>query len=155
MINMNEYWTASPLRPKSGSNIAKLLLHMRCKNRINRLNRCVYEDTCKDGDSDAYKCDYVIVQSRQKRKGALFSHRKRRRTHIGLLFEFQWLKISCFKTAVIKNVWPCYRCSPSFRNELLVVSWLLVLHLLRSSLHAPWWAAYKDRSHSNDGNVLL
>ncbi len=33
MINMNgrqnEYWTASPLRPKSGSNIAKLLLHMR------------------------------------------------------------------------------------------------------------------------------
>ncbi len=30
MINMNgrqnEYWTASPLRPKSGSNIAKLLL---------------------------------------------------------------------------------------------------------------------------------
>ncbi len=32
MINMKgrqkEYWTASPLRPKSGSNIAKLLLHM-------------------------------------------------------------------------------------------------------------------------------
>ncbi len=32
MINMNdrqnEYWTASPLRLKSGSNIAKLLLHM-------------------------------------------------------------------------------------------------------------------------------
>ncbi len=33
MINMNgrqnKYWTVSPLRPKSGSNIAKLLLHMR------------------------------------------------------------------------------------------------------------------------------
>ncbi len=26
MINMNEYWNASPLRPKSGSNIAQLLL---------------------------------------------------------------------------------------------------------------------------------
>ncbi len=26
------------------------------------------EDTCKDGDSDAYKCVYVIVQSRQKKK---------------------------------------------------------------------------------------
>ncbi len=29
IIIVNEYWTASPLRPKSGSNIAKLLLHMR------------------------------------------------------------------------------------------------------------------------------
>ncbi len=33
LINMNdgqnEYWNASPLRPKSGSNIAQLLLHMR------------------------------------------------------------------------------------------------------------------------------
>ncbi len=24
------------------------------------------------------------------------------------------------------------------------------LHLLLCPLHAPWWAAYKDRSHSND-----
>ncbi len=29
VINMNEYWTASPLKPKSGSNITKLLLHVR------------------------------------------------------------------------------------------------------------------------------
>ncbi len=57
MINMNgrqnEYWTASPLRPKSGSNT---LLHMRFLLQLFsllRLNRCVYEDTCKDGDSDA------------------------------------------------------------------------------------------------------
>ncbi len=28
MINMNEYWNASPLRPKSGSNITKLLLNV-------------------------------------------------------------------------------------------------------------------------------
>ncbi len=28
MINMNEYWNASPLRAKSGSNITKLLLHV-------------------------------------------------------------------------------------------------------------------------------
>ncbi len=79
----------------------------------------------------------------------LLSHRKRQRTHtggvwrrtrIGLLFEFQRLKIGCFKTAVLNNAWPCYRCSPSFRNELLVLSWLVDM-----SLHAPWWAAYKDR----------
>ncbi len=50
-----------------------------------------------------HKCVYVIVQSQQKRKGALLSHRKRRRTHIDLLFEFQRLKISCFKTAVLKS----------------------------------------------------
>ncbi len=83
----------------------------------------------KDGDSYAYKCVYVtlIVQSRQKRKGALLSHRKRRRTHKSLLFDFQRLKIGCFKTAMLKNAWPCYRCSLSFRNELLVVSYLVVL----------------------------
>ncbi len=63
----------------------------------------MFEDTCKDGDSDAYKCVYAIVQSRQKRKSVLLSHRKRRRTHIGLLFEFQRLKIGCFKTAVLKS----------------------------------------------------
>ncbi len=79
-------------------------------------------DTCKDGDTDAYTCVYVIVQSRKKRKGALLSHRKRRRTHICLLFDFQLLKIGCFKTAVLKNAWPCYSCSPSFRSELPVVS---------------------------------
>ncbi len=96
----------------------------------------------------AYKCVYVIVQSRQKRKRALLSHRKRRRTHIALLFDFQRLKIGCFKTVVLKNARPCYRCSPSFRNELVV------LHLRLSPLHAPWWAAYKDRSHPNDKKVL-
>ncbi len=47
---------------------------------------------------------YVIVQSQQKRKSALLSHRKRQRTHIALLFVFQRLKIGCFKTAVLKNV---------------------------------------------------
>ncbi len=147
MINMNEYWNASPLRPKSGSNIAKLLIHNRSLFLLFSLswdlNRCVYEDTCKDGDSDAYKRVYVIVQSRQKRNRALLSHRKRRRTHIAL-FVFQRLKIGCFKTAVLKNAWPCYRCSPSFRNELIILSWLVVLSLL----HAPWWGVYKDRSHS-------
>ncbi len=63
MFNMNgrqnEYWTVSSLRPKSGSNIAKLLLHMRFLflpfTLSEDLNRCVYEDTCKDGDSDVYK----------------------------------------------------------------------------------------------------
>ncbi len=61
MIDMNEYWNASPLRPKSRSNT---LLH------------CVF-----------YFCRLLAL-------------------------EFQRLKIGCFKTAVLKNVWPCYRCSP-------------------------------------------
>ncbi len=51
---------------------------------------------------------------------------------------------------MLKNAWPCDRCSPSFSNELLVVSWLVVL----SPLHALWWVAYKDRSHSNYEKVL-
>ncbi len=46
---------------------------------------------------------YVIVQSRQKRKSVLLSHRKRRRTHIGLLFEFQWLKIFVLKLQFLKT----------------------------------------------------
>ncbi len=32
-----------------------------------------------------------------------YRDRPRRRTYIALLFEFQWLKIGCFKTAVLKN----------------------------------------------------
>ncbi len=160
MINMkdrqNEYWDASPLRPKSGSNT---LLHcvfsfcrlLSLKTQITVFMRIL----AKTGIlTDAYTCVYVIVQSRQKWKSVLLSNRKRRRTHIALLFEFQRLKISLYQTAVIKNAWPCYRCSPSFRNELLVVSWLLVLHLFLSVLHAPWWAAYKDCSHSNDEKLL-
>ncbi len=105
MINMNgrqnEYWTASPLRPKSGSNT---LLH--CVFSFLKPKSLRLRTLAKTGVSDAYKCVYVIVQSRQKRKGALLSHRKRWCTHItlALLFEFQWLKIGCFKTAVLKNV---------------------------------------------------
>ncbi len=61
----------------------------------------MFEDTCKDGDSDAYKCVHVIVQIRQKRKGALLSHRKRQSTHIGLFFnglKSVVLKLQCLKT---------------------------------------------------------
>ncbi len=143
----NEYWNASPLRAKSGSNTLLHWVFSFSRLLSQDLNRCVYEDTCKDRDSDAYKCVYVIVQSRQKRKGALLSHRKRRCTHIAL-FVFQQLQIGCFKTAVLINAWPCYRCSPSFRNELVV------LHLFLSLLHVSWWVACKDRSHPNDEKVL-
>ncbi len=73
----NEYWNASPLRPKSGSNTVTLRFLFLPFTRSYDLYRCVYEDTCKDGDSDTYKCVYVIVQRRQKRKGALLSHRHR------------------------------------------------------------------------------
>ncbi len=58
--------------------------------------------------------------------------------NLALLFVFQRLKIGCFKTAVLKNVCPCYRCSPLFRNVLIVLSWLIVL-LLLFPLHASWW----------------
>ncbi len=101
MINMNdgqnEYWTGSPLRPKSGSNTLLHCLFSFCRLLfLKTFLKTVFEDTCKDGDSDAYMCVYVIVQSQQKRKSALLSHRKRRRTHIALLFEFRQLKIGCF-----------------------------------------------------------
>ncbi len=116
------------------------------------------EDTCKDGDSDAYKCVYVIVQSRQKRKGALLSHRKRQRTHIGLLFFFQRLKIGCFKTAVLKkthdHATDVVPRLGNLRARGFVQAGRSHLQLLLSLLHAPWWAAYKDRSHSNDEKVL-
>ncbi len=64
----------------------------------------VFEDTCKDGDSVKYKCVYVIVQSRQKRKGVLLSLRKRQRTHIALLFDFQRLKIGFLKLQCLKHM---------------------------------------------------
>ncbi len=69
--------------------------------------------SCKDGDSNAYKCVYVIVQRQQKRKNTPHTKRDGART---LLFDFQRIKISCFKTAVLKNACSCYICSPSFRN---------------------------------------
>ncbi len=62
----------------------------------------MFQDTCKDGDSDAYKCVYVIVQSRQNIKGALLSHRKRRRTHIALLLSFNGLKSVVLKLQCLK-----------------------------------------------------
>ncbi len=34
---------------------------------------------------------------------APLTQKQRRRTHIALLFVFQWLKIGCFKTAVLKT----------------------------------------------------
>ncbi len=51
VINMNEYWNASPLRPKSGSNT---LLHCVFSSAVYSLLRpkslCLWGD-CKDGDS--------------------------------------------------------------------------------------------------------
>ncbi len=90
MINMNgrqnEYWTASPLRPKSGSNIAKLLLHAFFLSALYSLLKpkslCLWGYLQRPSIfcwySDAYKCVYVIVQSRQKgkRKSAVLSHRR-------------------------------------------------------------------------------
>ncbi len=46
---------------------------------------------------------YVIVQSLQKRKGALLSHRKRRRTHIALLLSFNGLKSVVLKRQCLKT----------------------------------------------------
>ncbi len=132
VINMNEYWNASPLRQKSGSNIVTVTSAFSfCLYSLLSPKSLLMRILAKTGILTHISV-YVIVQSRQKRKSMLLSHRKRRRTHIALLFEFQRLKIGCFKTAVL-NAWACYRCSPSFSNELLVVSWLVVL----SPLHTP------------------
>ncbi len=60
----------------------------------------MFEDTCKDGDSDAYKCVYVIVQSRRKRKRKS-APLTQKETHIGLCFnglKSVVLKLQCLKT---------------------------------------------------------
>ncbi len=131
-----------------------ILLFSFCRLLFIKTLIAVYEDTCKDGDSDAYKCVYVIVQSRQKRKSALLSHRKRRCTHIGLLFEFQRLKISCFKTEVLKKRFHATDVGPRLGTSSSFCPGCSFSYLLLSPLHVSWWAAYKDRSHSNDQNVL-
>ncbi len=76
MINMNEYWNASPLRAKSGSNIAPVCVSLSAVYSLLRPNHCVNEDTCTDGDSDAYKCVHVIVQSRRIRESAPLSQKE-------------------------------------------------------------------------------
>ncbi len=92
-----------------------------CRLLSQDLNRRVNEDTCKDGDSDAYKCVYVIVQSRRKKKKHVPLTQKETAHAYSSVVEFQRLKIGCFKTAVLKNAWPCDRCILSFSNELLVL----------------------------------
>ncbi len=89
----------------------------------------MFEDTCKDGDSDAYKCVYVIFQSRQKRKGAILSHRKRRHTHIGLLF------VLCFNG--LKSVVLKLQCLNT-RDHANVTD--VVRHLGTSSSLCPGWS---------------
>ncbi len=151
MINrngrQNEYWSASPLRPKSGSNT---LLHMRFLLQLFSLLRpkslCLWGYLQRRGFWRIYVrlCNRSKSIKRQK-KSAVLSHRNRDGAHIALLFAFQQLKIGCFKTAVLKNACPCYRCSPSF-----------------SSGHSPPGSvspsrpvvACKDRRHPNDEKVL-
>ncbi len=117
------------------------------------LNHCVYEDTCKDGDSYAYSCAYVIVRPiKRQKKCALLSHWNRDGARIALLFVFQRLKIGCFKTAVLKT---------------RVHTTDVVPRLGTSSSFCPGWScsyseppasvspsrpvvACKDRSHPND-----
>ncbi len=94
-------------------------------------------------------CNRSKPIKRQKKRAPL-TQKQRRRMHItlALLFVFQRLKIGCFKTAVLKNACPCYRCSPSFRNELLVLSCRIVL-----LLGATCFCVYPSRSHPNDEKV--
>ncbi len=144
MINKNEYWNASPLRLKSGSNT---LLH--CVFSIYRLlalkSLCLWGYLPRRGFWCIYVCSCNRSKSAKKKRRAPLTQKETAHAYSCCL---SFNKIGCFKTAVLKNAWPCYRCSPSFRNELLV------LHLFLSPVHAPWWAAYKDRSHSNDEKIL-
>ncbi len=63
MININTYWNASPLRPKSGSIIAPVCVSLPAVYSLLRPNHCVNEDTCKDVDSGTYKCVYITVHT--------------------------------------------------------------------------------------------
>ncbi len=66
-------------------------------------------------------CNVNCSKSTKKKSRASLTQRGCTHITLGLLFAFQQLKIGCFKTAVLKNAWPCYRCSPSFRSELIVL----------------------------------
>ncbi len=125
----DEYWTASPLRPKSGSNT---LLHVRCFQLFSLLRpKSLWLMRILAKTGIVTHINVLCNRSKPisgKKMHAPLSQKQRRRTHIAL-FVFQRLKIACFKTAVLKNACPCYRCSPSFRNELLVLFWLIVLLL--------------------------
>ncbi len=62
--------------------------------------------------------------------------------HIALLFVFQRLKISCFKTAVLKTRVHATVVVPSLgiaHHFVLADSAPTRSHLLLSPLHAPWW----------------
>ncbi len=162
MINMNgrqnEYWTASPLKPKSGSNIAKLLLTLHKRFlflpfTLLDLNRCVYEDTCNDGDSDAYKCVHVIVQSRQKKKRVPLTQKETAHAYSCCLIfnalKSVVLKLQCLKTRDhATDVVPRLGTSSSLCPGWSFSTCFCLL------LTPPWWAAYKDRSHSNYEKVF-
>ncbi len=121
MINrngrQNEYWTA--LRPKSGSNTR---LHMRFLLQLFSFLKpkslCLWGYLQRRGFWRIYVClcnRSKPIKRQKKQKTAVLSHRNRD-VHTALLFAFQQLKIGCFKTAVLKNTCPFYRCSPSFSS---------------------------------------
>ncbi len=62
----------------------------------------MFEDTFKDGDSDAYKCVYVIVQSRQKRKSAPLTQKETAHAYSSVVcyngLKSVVLKLQCLKT---------------------------------------------------------
>ncbi len=150
MINrngrQNEYWTASPLRPKSGSNT---LLHMRFLLRLFSFLRpkslCLWGYLQRWGFWRIYVClcnRSKPIRRIKKKRGPLTQ--KQDGAHIALLFAFQQLKIGCFKTAVLKNACPCYRCSPSFSSGRSPPG---------SVSPSRPVVACKDRRHPNDEKV--
>ncbi len=148
MINrngrQNEYWTASPLRPKSGSNT---LLHMRFLLQLFSFLRpkslCLWGYLQRRG---FWRISvFTFKANKAAKKSAVLSDRNRDGAHIALLFAFQQLKIGCFKTAVLKNACPCYRCSPSFSSGRSPPG---------SVSPSRPVVACKDRSHPNDEKVL-
>ncbi len=136
-------WQGRTNRQNTGSNISTVTYAFSLSAVFSLLrpkSLCLWGYLQRQGFWRIYVCSCNRSKANKAEKSASLTQTQRRCTHIGLLFVFQRLKISLYQTTVLKNAWPCYRCSHSFRNELLVVSWLVVLHLILSPLHAPWRA---------------
>ncbi len=131
----NEYWTASPLRPKSGSNT---LLHMRFHFQLFSLLRpkalCLWGYLQRWGFWRIYVrlCNRSKPIKRQKKKSAVLSHRNRD----GARIQLGCLCFNSLKSVVLKLQCLKMRVHATDVVPRLV---LVVLHLVLSPLHVPWW----------------
>ncbi len=135
-----EYWSASPLRPKSGSNT---LLHMRFHFQLFSLLRpkalCLWGYLQRQGLWRIYVC--LCNRSKpikRQKKNARSSHTETETAHCSSQKQKQ-LGCLCFnslKSLVLKLQCLKMRVHATDVVPRLV---LVVLHLVLSPLHVPWW----------------